>query len=822
MDGIWTFILVDISLTQHINHLQKSVKPMKIIVQLWLIFLAGVANAQTGIIKGKVIDKQSEIPLVGATIELLNSKAAKGTVTDKEGFYSLQNVSLGRQTIRISYIGFETVIIPNIIVTSGKDAIVSTALIESFNTLSGVVVSGKRAKDRPINSSSTVSARQFGLEEVTRFSGGRGDVGRLAANFAWVSAPDDSRNDIVVRGNSPVGLLWRLEGVPIPNPNHFSAFGSTGGPVSAINPNILKDSDFLTSAFPAEYGNALGGVFDLGFRTGNRDDYEYTLQAGAFSGLEAMAEGPLGKDNGSFLVAARYSLVGLIGAGAGGASVATPNYADISFNLDLGATTFGNFSVFGILGDSKIDFLGDAVDDEDLFAAEDEDLFVKSSFGVLGVKHSIIIGDKSYLKTIVSGSFSNGSINADRFIDKDTPEERQILYSESENAENRFTFSTLFNSKLSTKNSLRTGVLLERFGVASLLRDREGIADTNGDGDPDLFSYIDSDKNLIIVQPYVQGQFRFTEKLTINTGLHSQYSTLNEQFVVEPRVGLTYKILAKHSLSLGYGLHHQPVAFPILFLNEELNGALVQTNRELDFVRSNHYVFGYDLQLDTDWRAKFEVYYQDISNAAVEPTPSSYSSLTEGADFQFDNNRVSLINEGTGFNRGIELTLEKFFSKGYYGLLTTSLFESRYVGSDGIERNSPFNNRYVVNFLSGKEFGLGITKKNVLFFDTRVTVSGGRYFTPIDLAASVQSGFEVLQENLAFSEQYDAYFRWDFKFGIRLNSATKKRSHQIYFDFQNVTNRENVFVRRYNRLTNSINQVNQIGFFPDFGYRLQF
>ncbi|WP_299185670.1 TonB-dependent receptor [uncultured Aquimarina sp.] len=794
---------------------------MKKYIFLFTLLFTMISYSQTGVIKGIVLDKQSETPLIGATVELLNTEDVNGVITDLDGFFTLEGVPLGRQVIRVSYIGFESITLPNIVVTSGKDAVVNVALIEAFDRLDEVIITSDTNKARSINKLTSVSARQFSLEEVTRFSGGRSDVGRLAANFAGVSAPDDSRNDVVIRGNSPTGLLWRLEGVPIPSPNHYSTLGTTGGPVSALNPNLLKNSDFITSAFPAEYGNAIGGVFDLGFRKGNKDDYEYTAQVGIFTGIEAMAEGPLGKNNGSFLVAGRYSLVGLLGVGAGGTSAA-PNYSDVSFNLDFGKSKLGNFSLFGIIGFSDIDFLGNDIDEDDLFAAEDENSFVESRFGVIGLKHQINITSKSYLKTILSGSFTANDFVADRFIDKETPQERVIRYTEADNKENRFTFSTLYNVKLSNKSTLRTGVLLENIGVESLFLDRTEQPDINNDGDPDIFTFRDLDESLTIIQPFIQGQFRLTEKLTINGGIHSQYSTLNEQFVIEPRAGLNYKISQNHRLSFGYGLHHQPVPLPLLFLNEEVNGEILQTNKELDFVRSNHFVLGYDVKLGNSWRGKAEIYYQDIDNAAVESFPSSYSSLTEGADFGFDNDRTSLLNEGTGFNQGIELTLEKFFNKGYYGLLTTSIFESKYEGSDSVERNTPFNNGYVINMLAGKEFAMGKNKKNVLFFDTRVTFSGGRYYTPVDLPASQAAGFEVLQEDIAFSEQNDGYFRWDVKFGYKINSSKKKTSHQFYVDLQNVTANENLFARRYNRLTNNIDEVNQIGFFPDFGYRFEF
>lgn len=790
-------------------------------VLLIVMFISYLGFAQTGIIKGIISDKQSEQPLEGATIQLLNADTATGVITDFDGQFILTDVPVGRQQLQISYIGYESVTVPNVAVTSGKDVILNIALQESFNTLDEVVLTNKANQDRALNKLAKVSARQFGVEEVTRFSGGRSDVGRLAANFAGVSSPDDSRNDIVVRGNSPTGLLWRLEGIPIPSPNHFSSVGTTGGPVSALNPNLLKNSDFITSAFPAEYGNAIGGVFDLGFRTGNPDNYEYTLQTGIFTGLEAIAEGPLGTKNGSFVIAARYSLVGLLGVGAGGTS-AVPNYNDVSFNVDFGKVNSGRLSIFGIIGTSDIDFLGDDIDEDDLFAAADENIFFESRFGVLGFKYNWNLGKNSYLRTIVAGSFSDSDFMAERYLDKDTPQEQLIPFTEAEDREIRLTVSSLFNSKVSSRFSYRTGLLLENFNFQNLLLDRNEQLDTTGDGIPELVTFRDIDENLSVLQPYVQGQLRLTETLTLNAGLHGQYSTLNQQFAIGPRGALSFNFASNHSINIGYGRHYQNLPYPTLFLNEEINGEFVQTNRNLDFVESTHLVVGYDVKLGNAWRGKLEVYRQDIQGAGVESEPSSFSTLTEGADFVFENDRVSLVNEGTGFNQGIEFTVEKFFSNSYYALLTGSFFESKYEGSDGIERNSPFNNGYVLNFLAGKEFRLGKTGTNTFFIDTKLTTAGGRFVTPVDLEASRQFGFQILQEDEAFSQQNEAYLRWDLKFGLKFNNKNKKRSHQFFLDLQNVTANENIFARRFNRLTNNVDEVNQIGFFPDFGYKFQF
>ncbi len=795
-----------------------------LIVCVMLALFATTSIAQTTQnVKGTILDKQSEMPLIGATIELLDTD--NGTVTDIDGYFRLENVPVGRQSFRVSYLGYNSITLPNMEVRAGKELLLEIALEESVEKLAEIVVTAEVAKDKAQNELATLSARTFSVEDVTRYSGGRSDVARLAANFAGVSTSDDSRNDIVIRGNSPSGVLWRLEGVPIPNPNHFSTLGTTGGPVSALNPNLLKNSDFITSAFPAEYGNALAGVFDLGFRSGNRDEHEFMFQTGAVSGIEAMAEGPINQAKGSsYLVAGRYAFTGLattLGLDIG--TNAVPNYRDLAFKIDFGKTKIGKLTLFGIGGSSDIDFLHDEVDETDLFAAADEDAYATSQFGVVGLKHNLLIDDKTYVRTIVSFSTAGNVFDQFRFFNMDTDEEKRIKYFETDNTENRISFSSFVNRKFNAKWTIRAGVLVEKFNSNLSANTRENRPDRDEDGNPDWATLYDFDGNATLAQVYAQTQYKLSKKWTLNAGLHLQYYDLNEKTAVEPRAAVNYHVNENQTINLGYGLHHQTQPIPIQLLEEEIrSGVFEQTNIDLDFTQSHHFVLGYDVKLGNNWRTKLEAYYQDINKVPVERFTSSFSILNIGDDFGFPEDVFNLENTGTGSNRGIELTIERFFSKGFYSLITTSIFDSKYKGSDGIERNTAFNNGYVVNILAGKEFKFKPESRYTFTFDTKLTTAGGRYYTPTNLAQSKLEQREVKQEELAFSERFDPYFRFDVKFGFKVNSKKRKVSHQFFMDIQNVTNRENIFARRYNRQTNQVNNAYQLGFFPDFMYRIQF
>ena len=799
--------------------IRANARTISVLIQLFIALtalLSAKLAAQT--IRGTLTDAQSEMPLIGATVEWLAEDAARGTTTDVDGRFALTDVPPGRHTLRLSYLGYASQDIPNVLVTAGKDVILDLSLEESVNELAAVTVTAATKPGEARNEMSTVSSRTFTAESVNRFAGGRADVSRMASNLAGVATSDDSRNDIVIRGNSPTGLLWQLEGIPIPNPNHFSTLGTTGGPVSALNPNVLANSDFATSAFAAEYGNALSGVFDLSLRRGNRERNEYMLQLGSFSGLEAMAEGPIRAGKGSFLVAFRNSFVGLaseLGIPVG--TNATPDYRDLSVNIDFGSGKAGKFSLFGIGGMSNIDFLANETDEEDLFADPTRNSYPRSSFGVAGLRHNLITGENTYLRTVVSGSLQGGTYREFLVDDAGTDD---LLNVDVDDQTLRYSIKSYLNSKLSKRVTVRTGIQAETIGLTTRVDNRDGQPDLDGDGIRELFRQRDFDGSFGLYQVFGQARYRPTAKTTLNAGLHVQYFGLSEATSVEPRLGLRHQLAPRFAVTAGYGRHSQTPALPVFFFRDVETGD-PDANQSLDFQRADHFVIGSDWAVADNWSLKGEVYYQRLFDIPVDAFSSSFSVLNAGADFVFPE-RGNLVNEGTGENYGVEVTLERYFAAGWYLLGTTSVFQSTYVASDGIERSTAFDNRYVANVLGGKEWAFGKGKRHRFTINAKVTASGGRPFTPVDLEASRDLGIDVRDASLAFTERYADYFRADLKFGLQFNSPNKKFSQSFFVDLQNLTNNDNVFQRRFNPVTDEVNTVLQSGFFPDIQYRVQF
>jgi len=758
-------------------------------------------------IRGVVIDKLSQTPIIGATIVVQNS--TKQTQTDNSGNYLFSDMAPDRYEIKVSFSGYKEVIISNVIVTSGKEVILDITMEDEFNKLNEVVVKASN-KAGTINKLASVSARTFSMEEVNRFAGGRSDVARLAANFAGVSTPDDSRNDIVIRGNSPVGVLWRIDGMNVTNPNHFASVGTTGGAVSALNTNLLKNSDFFTSAFPAEYGNANSGVFDIGFRNGNSKKRETTVQLGVITGLEATTEGPINKEKGSsYLVGYRYSLAGVAqAAGVDIGTTATPTYQDLTFKLNGSTTKFGKFSLFGILASSTINI--DGGNSNTLYGNGNQVDFA-SKIGILGLNHFKQINSKSYMSSTIGLNYTNNTINS---YDFDRATSTSFTKEMSDVGKTGYNFRTTYNLKINSKVFFKAGIQDELMGLDLFYKTKQNSNDA-------WKQIWDNSSYTNLAQAFVHGKFNLSDQLTLNAGLHSQKFFLNESFSIEPRLGLKYAINSQSSFNLGYGLHSQMQPINVYFLQtQNQDGSYSYNNKNLDFTKSQHFVLGYDLQPLKDWRLKTEIYYQQLSNVPVNTFSSSYSMLNTGSSFKTEL-EDNLTNTGTGKNYGAEVTIEKFFSNGYYGLFTSSLYLSKYKGSDGIERNTAFNGKYVFNILGGKEWKVGNENRNKFATDIKFTNAGGRAYTPIDLTASQSLNREVVSSD-AYSANYTNYFRLDVKGTYTINSKNKQLSQSFSLDLQNVSNHKNMFSQSYDNQRQNVSTTYQLGFFPNFIYKLQF
>jgi hypothetical protein len=765
-------------------------------------------------VRGKITDAASKAPVVGATVVVIGSNPLIGTTTDTEGNFRLTKVNLGRVALKITYLGYEDIFAKDIIVNAGKEVVLDFPMTESLTNLNEVTVKYKRDEDNKVtnNEMATASARPFTPAETLKYAGSLGDPSRMAANFAGVSGANDARNDIVVRGNSPASLLWRLDGVNIPNPNHFGSLGTSGGPVSMLNTNLLAKSDFMSGAFPAEYANALGSVFDLRLRKGNDEKHEFLTQVG-FNGVEVGAEGPYSKKSkASYLLNYRYSLFGIM-SNLGFEIAGTPYYQDFTFKTDIPVGKKGNLTFWTIGGKSNITFLGTDVDTEkgDAYGDENTNTRVKYETGVAALSYEHRFSDKTYGKITLSGSRTYQNFKGDTVIYQ--PESKTIV-SEIPQQEAQFTNKKLslnasINHKINAKNKISGGIIIDlnRFDLfgRNLYPKELSLRDTEGE--------------TMLSQGYVQWKHRFSQNLTLNTGLTALHYELNNRATLEPRLGLSYNLNNRSTLNLAYGLHSnlQPLLL-YFYQTQNADGSYSLSNKNLGFTRSHHIVLGYERNLTENLRLKVETYYQSLFNVPIQQISGYYSVLTEGADFA-PVNAGNLVNKGTGRNYGVEMTLEKYFSNNYYFLITGSLFDSKYKGSDGVERNTPFNGHYVLNVLAGKDFVIG-NRNNVLSINWKLTTTGGRYVRPIDLAASASARTTIYDDANAYLQQQGGYFRTDFKIGYKLNR--RHSTHEIAIDLQNFTNSQNIFQQAYNPRTNKIGTAYQQGFLPIPFYRLTF
>ena len=650
----------------------------------------------------------------------------------------------------------------------------------------------------------TISARTFSAEETRRYAGGMDDPARMASAFAGVAVGNVQDNSIIIRGNSPKGVLWRLEGVEIPIPSHFSGANVAGGGFTTLFSNhLLSNSDFFTGAFPAEYGNALAGVFDIKLRSGNNEKREYAFQAGAL-GIDFAAEGPFIKGTrASYIINYRYSTFGLIKDFIPSEQI--PEYQDLSFKLNFPLKNRGVLSLWAIGGNDRN---SEPVTDDATQWTYNWDRVqydLSTNIGAAGINYNKIISESAYIHSSIVASTNNFSWDMKRMNDN-------LVLGDSifiNNTTSKFTFSTFINKKFSKKHTNRTGIILN---------DIFYNAQTKGRYQGEMIDYSNSKGNSYLFQAYTQSKYDIGRNILVNIGVHTQYFLLNKEYSIEPRAGLKYTINSKNILSFGYGNHSQLEPLKVYMYQKESIGETVLPNKNLAFSKAHHFVIGYDYYITSNLRIKIEPYYQYLYNIPVV-ADITWSMINYEQEFTFDK---TLVNKGTGTNIGVDFTLERFLENNYYYLFTASLFDAKYTGGNGKTYNSRFNKNYVFTFLGGKEFVFDKKqgKTKILGVNGRISLMGGHRIVLVDEVLSYQEKEIYYDWSNPYQEQNPADFFLDLSLLYRINK--KKHSSIWILQVKNLTGTPSNYLYQYNLRENKIEFTSQKVMVPVISYKIEF
>ncbi|MDR2586063.1 MAG: TonB-dependent receptor [Prevotellaceae bacterium] len=761
-----------------------------------------------GTIRGVVTDGASGQALPYVTVVVLYANPPVVTTTNLEGNFCLNNMPVGRYDIQSSFMGYESVVSKEILVSSGKEVFVEMAMRENIRELQAVTVRPKVNKEALLNLMAIAGGRMLSVEEASRYAGGFDDPARLVTAFAGVSGSTQS-NGISIRGNAPLFLQWRIEGVEAVNPTHFSDMTSVGGGIlTALSAQVLGNSDFFTGAFPAEYGNALSGVFDMQLRSGNNQRHEHTVQIGTL-GVDVASEGPFKKGGtASYLFNYRYSSMALMGdllpdlvGDAGGM-----RYQDLSFKMNFPTKKVGTFSLWGIgiIDHYMVKVPKDTLEWSNI--AEGEADYRQTKI-VGGLGHKVFLNEKSYLKSALVANYTQNQT----IMDYVYPDWSRLGALDMINTNWNLAFHSYLNTKFSATHTNRTGI-----DVTGLFFDLNyWITPTFDQLPPEpLANYAKGKGSSVAFSAFSQSMFRLNNRLTANIGLHAMYLHINGKATIEPRIGIRWQAFRQHTFGLAYGKHSRRDNTDYYFVQTPLTGEEM-VNKNLDFAKAHHLVLSYDWSVSEHLRLKVEPYFQYLYDVPV--VQGSLTSLINHRDFWL---MYALVNDGKGKNWGIDFTLERYLHQGYYYLWTASLFTSQYMGGDGVWRNTRLNRNFILNALGGKEWKMGKQKQNILSLSLRVTLQGGEHYIPIDEAASIASQRIVYDNSRAFQMQLSPEFLGHFTISYKINR--NRLAHEISFKMANVTGCEEFGGYYFDYRTNKPEMYLGAVVMPNIGYKIEF
>ena len=751
-----------------------------------LLMIPFLASAQvTQIIRGQVSDVASGEPMSGVTIQVEDLNG-HGAISDADGYFVIADVPVGRHSIRASYVGYEPLVMKEQLLSSGKELMLNLRMRESISELGEVVVKPRVNKQMPLNEMAQVGARMFSVEEATRYAGGMADPARTASMFAGV-ASGGSTNGISIHGNSPQMLQWRVEGVEVYNPNHFADITGLGGGIfTSLNGTVLANSDFLSGAMPAEFGNALSGAFDMKMRSGNNRKHEHAVQVGTL-GVDFASEGPLGKNTkASYLVNYRYSFLEIAKKmHAINMEDETLDYQDLSFKLNFPTASAGTFSLWftGLIDNYRHD-VPDPTEWKIMWDTSGSWSHQRSCAGGLTHTYRFKTGGSLNTNIAYTGSYS-------RLAQDDYTEQMQKM--------------PIIDGRYAQWN------------IIISLQHQTWVDFVHEIGEP-LYRVSDSEGNTGLTRFYTNHKLALNRRLTAVAGVNVMWFNLNNQWLAEPRLSLQYKTSASSTLSVAYALNSRKENTDTYFVYDPNDSSKI-ANKDLGLTRSHHISASFAQRLGENVLLKIEPYWQWLFDVPVE-SGTAYSILNQ---IMFSQDRA-LVNEGAGRNYGIDFTLERYLNNGLYGMMTATLFKSEYRDAQGMWHHSRHDRLYVANILGGKEWMVGRADKNVFGFNGRLTLMGGDRYTPIPADMTFDDVKKRPDQQVPVDDGPDPYnaqkgMNVGYAFSLKYTINKQHTAHHIILEYLQLrTFNGQTFDLRTHELVDQFTSMT----FPNIAYRVEF
>lgn len=752
-----------------------------------IFFTAAVLTAQTpmGSISGIVVDLETKLPLVGVNIFIKSTDT--GTSTNEEGKYELLNLPVGTYTLVFSYIGYERIIKPDIIVRSQRSTSLNVELKSSVVEIETAVVTDgyfSELENKP------VSTINFSSEEIRRAPGSAGDVSRILYGLPSLAKVNDQRNSLIVRGGSPVENSFYIDNIEIPNINHFPVEGSSDGPIGILNVDFIDDVNFYSGGFSTIYGDKLSSIMEISYRDGSNQKFEPQLNL-SMAGFGAAIEGPLG-NSASYMFSFNKSYLDLI-LNEDETGGAMPNYGDAQGKLTYKIDDQNRISFLNVM---SIDHI--VLDYKNALETDLTNYYGKTDgfTNTAGINWQNVWGKNGYSNTSLSHTF----VNYDRDY-SETKSQKHLFTNKSK--ENLIRIRNVNYYKAGKQHSFEFGaegsVLMNRFDV--LFEKRQ---DHYGNPTPKV--HVDKKMNSYKAGLFVTHHWNFSEELKLDYGGRIDYFEYNSEVTVSPRAALTYRLNDKTKLTAGAGIFHQFIPNYMIIQDDKF--------KDLNTPTSYHYIAGINRTLGESTRLSIEVYYKSYKNFPVDPAqPYEFlfdQSMIEGLFLGHD----KLVDKGEAFSRGIEVMLQKKLASDFYGLVSASYSKSRFKDLLGNWHDRIYDNEF--NFtLEG-----GYIPNNEWEFKLSWIYAGGAPYTPFDLEQSYQYNKGIWDIEKVNSKRLPDYHSLNIRVDKRFYFSSSNLI--VYLSVWNAYGRENIAQYLWNEMKNKPDKLKQWSTLPVIGVEYEF